>query len=226
VRRQKYKAVIRVTCRASHTGSVRLTVWIATGTEADRMIAVLVLVVLLVLVIGYLVGIYNGLVRVRADVKLAWSNIDVLLVQRHDELPKLVETCRQYLQYEQQTLERVMQARSAVAAARSSGSVAALGAAESGMRSGLAGLFAVAENYPDLKANQAFQHLQQRITGLEQAISDRREIYNDAVNINNVRIAAFPDVLLATRYDFEPARLLKFDATQKGDVDMKAEFAH
>ena len=102
------------------------------------MVAILVLVVLLVLVIGYLIGIYNGLVRVRADVKLAWSNIDVLLVQRHDELPKLVETCKQYLQYEQQTLERVMQARSAVAAARSSGSVVALGVAESGMRSGLA----------------------------------------------------------------------------------------
>ena len=202
-----------------------LLVSTATGTEADRIIATLVLVVLLVLVIGYVVGIYNGLVRVRADVKLAWSNIDVLLVQRHDELPKLVETCKQYLQYEQQTLERVMQARSAVAAARSSGSVAALGAAESGMRSGLAGLFAVAENYPDLKANQAFQHLQQRITGLEQAISDRREIYNEAANINNVRIAAFPDVLLATRYEFEPAHLLKFDSLQKTDVDMKAAFA-
>jgi len=189
------------------------------------MIAMLVLGVLLVLVIGYLVGIYNGLVRVRADVKLAWSNIDVLLVQRHDELPKLVETCKQYLQYEQQTLERVMQARSAVAAARTSGSISALGAAESGMRTGLAGLFAVAEKYPDLKANQAFQHLQQRITGLEQAISDRREIYNEAVNINNVRIAAFPDALVATRYEFEPAHLLKFDTTQKTDVDMKAAFA-
>jgi LemA protein len=198
---------------------------IATGTEADRMVAILVLVVLLVLVIGYLIGIYNGLVRVRADVKLAWSNIDVLLVQRHDELPKLVETCKQYLQYEQQTLERVMQARSAVAAARSSGSVVALGVAESGMRSGLAGLFAVAEKYPDLKANVAFQHLQQRITGLEQAISDRREIYNDAVNINNVRIAAFPDVLVATRYEFEPVHLLRFDTAQKNDVDMKAAFA-
>jgi LemA protein len=186
----------------------------------------LIVVILLVLATGYFVGIYNALIRVRADVKLAWSNIDVLLVQRHDELPKLVETCRQYLQYEQQTLERVMQARSAVAAARASGSVAAVGAAESGLRSGLAGLFAVAENYPDLKANQAFKHLQQRITGLEQAIADRREIYNDTVNINNVRIAAFPDVLIATRYDFEPAHLLKFDAAQKADIDMKAEFAH
>jgi LemA protein len=186
----------------------------------------LIVVILLVLATGYFVGIYNALIRVRADVKLAWSNIDVLLVQRHDELPKLVETCRQYLQYEQQTLERVMQARSAVAAARASGSVAAVGAAESGLRSGLAGLFAVAENYPDLKANQAFKHLQQRITGLEQAIADRREIYNDTVNINNVRIAAFPDVLIATRYDFEPAHFLKFDAAQKADIDMKAEFAH
>jgi LemA protein len=191
------------------------------------MIAILLIVlILLVLVTGYFVGIYNALVRVRADVKLAWSNIDVLLVQRHDELPKLVETCRQYLQYEQQTLERVMQARSAVAAARASGSVTAVGAAESGLRSGLAGLFAVAEKYPDLKANEAFKHLQQRITGLEQAIADRREIYNDTVNINNVRVAAFPDVLIATRYDFEPAHLLKFDAAQKADIDMKAEFAH
>ena len=191
------------------------------------MIAVLlILVILLVLVTGYFVGIYNALVRVRADVKLSWSNIDVLRVQRHDELPKLVETCRQYLQYEQQTLERVMQARSAVAAARASGSVTAVGAAESGLRSGLAGLFAVAEKYPDLKANEAFKHLQQRITGLEQAIADRRVIYNETVNINNVRIAAFPDVLIATRYDFEPAHLLKFDAAQKADMDMKAEFAH
>ena len=102
------------------------------------MLAMLIVLFLAVALFGYLIGVYNGLVRVRAAVKLAWSNIDVLLVQRHDELPKLVETCKQYLQYEQQTLERVMQARSAVAAARSSGSVVALGAAESGMRSGLA----------------------------------------------------------------------------------------
>src|ERR1700684_1196715 len=111
------------------------------------MVALLIFGVLLLFAAGYFIGIYNGLVRVRAEVKLAWSNIDVLLVQRHDELPKLVETCRQYLQYEQQTLERVMQARSAVASARASGSVTAVGAAESGLRRGLAGLFAVAEKY-------------------------------------------------------------------------------
>ncbi|HEY1725170.1 MAG TPA: LemA family protein [Steroidobacteraceae bacterium] len=189
------------------------------------MMTGLVLAVLLVLAIGYFVGLYNGLVRVRADVKLAWSNIDVLLVQRHDELPKLVETCKQYLQYEQHTLERVMEARSAVASARASGSVAAVGAAESGMRSGLAGLFAVAERYPNLKADEAFRHLQQRITGLEQAIADRREIYNEAVNINNVRVVTFPDSLIATRYGFNESQLLKFEAAQKADVDLKAQFA-
>ncbi len=188
------------------------------------MITVLVLLVLAIVVVGYSVGIYNGLVRVRAEVKLAWSNIDVLLVQRHDELPKLVETCRQYLQYEQQTLERVMQARAAVAGARNSGNVSALGAAESGLRTGLAGLFAVAENYPDLKANQAFQHLQHRITDLEQAISDRREIYNEAVNINNVRIDTFPESMIASRYGFLPAHLLHFEAEQKTDVNLKALF--
>jgi LemA protein len=190
------------------------------------MITMLVLLILLIVMVGYFVGIYNGLVRVRAAVKLAWSNIDVLLVQRHDELPKLVETCRQYLQYEQPTLERVMQARSAVAGARSSGNVAALGAAESGLRTGLAGLFAVAENYPDLKANQAFQHLQQRISGLEQAISDRREIYNEAVNINNVRIDTFPESLIASRYDFPPAQMLHFVAEQKTDADIRGLFQH
>lgn len=190
------------------------------------MVLGLILVVLLVVVIGYWIGIYNGLVRVRAEVKLAWSNIDVLLVQRHDELPKLVETCKQYLQYEQQTLERVMQARAAVATARSSGSVAAVGSAEIGLRSGLAGLYAVAERYPDLKASEAFQHLQQRISGLEQALSDRREIYNEAVNINNVRIAAFPEVLIASRYGFNEATFLRFDAQEKADVDMKGLFAH
>src|SRR6516165_1733975 len=123
---------------------------------------------------GYLVALFNGLVRVRAAVKLAWSNIDVLLVQRHDELPKLVEVCRQYMQYEAATLERVMRARAGVDAARSAGNLSSLGPAERDLRSGLTGLYAVAENYPQLKASEPFRHLQDRISGLETAIADRR----------------------------------------------------
>lgn len=189
------------------------------------MLAFLVMVFLLVAVTGYLIGVYNGLVRVRAAVKLAWSNIDVLLVQRHDELPKLVEVCKQYMQYEANTLERVMRARAGVDAARSSGNMSSLGAAERDLRSGLAGLYAVAENYPQLKASEPFRHLQDRISGLETAIADRREVYNEAANTNNVRIVTFPDVLVAHLGDFPPAQLLHFAADQKADVDLKAAFS-
>jgi LemA protein len=189
------------------------------------MLVLLVLLFLIVALAGYLIGVYNGLVRVRAAVKLSWSNIDVLLVQRHDELPKLVEVCRQYMRYEADTLDRVMRARAGVDAARSSGNPASLGAAERELRSGLNGLYAVAENYPQLKASEPFRHLQERISGLETALADRREVYNDAVNTNNVRIDAFPDVLVARLGDFPPARLLHFQADQKSDVDLSAAFS-
>jgi LemA protein len=189
------------------------------------MVGLVVFLFLVIAIAGYLIGLYNGLVRVRAAVKLAWSNIDVLLVQRHDELPKLVEVCKQYMQYEPQTLERVMRARAGVDAARSSGNVGSLGPAERELRSGLAGLYAVAENYPQLKASEPFKHLQDRISGLETAIADRREVYNDAVNTNNVRIHTFPDSLVAGLGDFPEAQLLHFQADQTADVDLKAAFS-
>src|SRR5689334_12145374 len=132
------------------------------------MIVWLPLVVAAVVLLAYTVGIYNGLVRLREGVRLAWANIDVLLVQRHDELPKLIETCKRYLQYEQSTLEKVMHARAALANARSSGNIPAVGTAEGQLRQGLAQLFATAEAYPNLKADESFQHLQNRITGLEE----------------------------------------------------------
>jgi LemA protein len=189
------------------------------------MLTGFVLLFLVVALAGYLIGVYNALVRVRAAVKLAWSNIDVLLVQRHDELPKLVEVCQQYMRYEADTLERVMRARSGVDAARASGNVGSLGAAERELRTGLNGLYAVAENYPQLKASEPFHHLQERISALETEIADRREVYNDAVNTNNVRISAFPDLLIANLGDFPPAQLLHFQTEDKTDVDLKAAFS-
>ncbi len=184
-------------------------------------VAILVVIVLLA---GYAVLIYNALVRLKHGVGKAWSNIDVLLRQRHEELPKLVETCKQYMQHERTTLEAVIAARSAVASAREQGDVGALGRAESGLRAGLGQLFAVAENYPQLKANESFQHLQQRITGLENGIADRRELYNESVNLNNVRIEQFPDVLIARMFGFQAADLLQFSEAEKADVDLKPLF--
>lgn len=183
-----------------------------------------VVIGVLVVLVGYLIVIYNNLVALKHAVSQAWANIDVLLKQRHDELPKLVETCKQYMQHERSTLEQVMKARAAVSDARAQGDVAGVGAAESGLRLGLGNLFAVAEAYPDLKANESFQHLQARISGLENSIADRREYYNASVNNNNVRIEQFPDVLIANSFGFKPAALLEFSDAEKADVDMKSLF--
>jgi LemA protein len=172
----------------------------------------------------YGVVIYNGLVNLKHGIGKAWSNIDVLLKQRHDELPKLIETCRQYMQFERETLEKVMNARNGSDRARQSGDVKAVGAAESVIRSGLGNILATVEAYPDLKANQSIQTLLGRVSSLENAIADRREFYNESVNVNNVRIEQFPDVIVARLLGFRPAELLEFDAEELRDVDFKAAF--
>ena len=172
----------------------------------------------------YLVMIYNNLVLLKHAVSKAWANIDVLLKQRHDELPKLVEVCKQYMSYEQETLEKVIQARSAVMSARSDSNVGALGQAETQLRLGLGHLFALAENYPELKANNSFQQLQTRISQLENSIADRREVYNESVNNNNVRIEQFPDVVIARMLNFKDFELLEFSDEEKKDVNVGALF--
>ena len=169
--------------------------------------------------------IYNSLVQVKHNVSKAWANIDVLLKQRHDEIPKLVEVCKQYRQFEQDTLQRVIEARSRVFQASQSQNMPALGQAESALRAGLANLFAVAEAYPELKTNEQFLNLQTRISALENAIADRREFYNESVNINNVRIEQFPDVIIAGMFNFPARQLLEFQEEEKRDVDVKQLFA-
>jgi len=180
---------------------------------------------LIIVAVLYAIMLYNGLVTVKNNVALAWANIDVLLKQRHDEIPKLVEVCKQYRQFEQETLEKVTRARSAVHDARAAQDIGALGPAETALRSSLGGLFAVAEAYPDLKANENFKQLQSRITQLEDAIADRREFYNESVNVNNVRIEQFPDSIIANAFAFRAAKLLHFDAAEVTDVDVKKLFA-
>lgn len=174
----------------------------------------------LLLCLGYLVAVYNGLVSLKHQVAKSWANIDVLLKQRHDELPKLVDTCKHYMEYEQETLDLVISARSSVASAQQNQDINALGTAETQLRSGLGRLFALAENYPDLKANESFQHLQARITDLENGIADRRELYNASVNLNNIRIEQFPDVLVANFFNFKAFDLLEFSEGELSDVNV------
>jgi len=188
-------------------------------------IGTIIVLGVLVIAVIYFVMIYNNLVQIKHNVSKAWANIDVLLKQRHDELPKLVETCKQYMKFEQDTLAKVMEARSRVFAARESQNIGALGPAEGALRASVGNLFAVAEAYPDLKTNQTFQQLQTRISSLENGIADRREFYNESVNVNNVRIEQFPDTIIAGMFNFKPAPLLEFDTAEKADVDVQKLFA-
>jgi len=187
-------------------------------------VATIIVLGVLLVAVAYAVMVYNNLVQVKHNVSKAWANIDVLLKQRHDELPKLVETCKQYMKFEQDTLTRVMEARAKVFTAREAQNIPQLGQAEGTLRATLGSLFALAEAYPDLKTNQTFQQLQTRISSLENAIADRREFYNESVNINNVRIEQFPDSIVAGMFSFKAAPLLEFSAEEKADVDVAKLF--
>lgn len=186
---------------------------------------ILIFLGVITILLIYGITLYNHLVNVKHAVAKAWANIDVLLKQRHDELPKLVEVCRQYKEFEQATLQKVIEARSQVQAARQQQNIPALGQAEGMLRMGLGNIFAVAEAYPELKANENFMQLQNRITSLENGIADRRELYNETVNINNVQIEVFPASIIAALFNFGEKPLLEFSAGEKADVDIKQLFS-
>ncbi|MDP8246794.1 MAG: LemA family protein [Candidatus Tritonobacter lacicola] len=161
----------------------------------DTGIIVLVVAILIAICFaGYLIIIFNGLIRLKNNIEKSWANIDVLLKQRTDEIPRLVECVKGYMKHEREVLQRVTEARTAFLNARTmrekAGSSEMIGGA-------LKTLFAVAENYPNLKANENFMQLQKRISGLESEIADRREFFNDSVNNYNIRRESFPDLLIA-----------------------------
>ncbi len=179
---------------------------------------------LLVAVLMYGVFIYNALVALKHAVAKALANIDVVLKHRHEELPKLVEVCKQHRQFEQDLLLQVTEARSRVQQASAAQDVAALGRAETVLRQGLGQIMAVVEAYPELRTNEQFAALMQRISALEEAIADRRELYNDSVNLHNARIEQFPDVVVARWFCFTAKPLLQFADAEKADVDVKSLF--
>src|SRR5437879_5485747 len=169
-------------------------------------------------VLIYAVILYNGLVRLRNENDRAWANIDVLLKQRHDEIPNLVEVVKGYMQHEQQTLLAVTQAR---AASVNAASIRQKATADLIMTGALRGLFAVAENYPQLKANENFLKLQSRITELEERIADRREFFNDDVNTYNTRIGQIPEVFIASFMSLKPRAMFKVSDEDRRQVEVK-----
>ncbi|HEY9166600.1 MAG TPA: LemA family protein [Candidatus Kryptonia bacterium] len=182
---------------------------------------ILIIVILLLVVIvfaGYLVSIYNGLVLLKNNIGKAWSNIDVLLKQRHDELTKLLESVKGYMNFEKDVQIQVTQARAAYAQAKT---IPEKAQADNMMTSTLKSLFAVSENYPELKADQMFIQFQGRITEIESQIADRREFYNDSVNTFNIRIAQLPYLFIARMLNYMPAELFKAADADKQDVTVK-----
>jgi len=173
-------------------------------------------------VVAYAVTIYNGLVQVKHNVDQAWANIDVLLKQRADELGKLIDSVKAYLGYERDLLTRLTTLRTQVA--RGGPDESRL-AAEREIGTTMARVFAVAENYPELKSSTNFLELQRRITGLEEQIAHRREFYNDAVNINNVRLEQFPGNLLAASAGLQRRPLFEATAEERADVNVGARLS-
>jgi LemA protein len=190
------------------------------------MVTLLILLVILVVLVLWIVGIYNGLVTARNAFKNAFAQIDVQLQRRFDLIPNLVETAKGYIKHERETLEAVIAARSAAmsglsAAKASPGDPAAMAqlASSQGMLNGALGrLMAVAEAYPDLKANQNMMQLSEELTSTENKVAFARQAFNDSVMSYNNRREVFPSSVIAGMYQFAPAALLEIPAADQAQV--------
>jgi LemA protein len=185
-----------------------------------------ILLALIVILVAFAVGIYNRLVTARNAYKNAFAQIDVQLTRRHDLIPNLVEVAKGYLQHERGTLEAVISARNAAvtglkAAAANPGdpaSVQQLAGAENQLTGALGRLFALAEAYPDLKANTTMMQLSEELTSTENKVAFARQAYNDSVmNYNNTR-EVFPNNVFAGMFNFQPAQLLEIESVEKRAV--------
>jgi LemA protein len=184
-------------------------------------VAVIVFLVIVVLAALVFVFSYNGVIRLRNRVDSSWSQIGVQLERRHDLIPNLIETVKGYAAHERQTLEEVVQARNSAVQAQQAGP-AQQAQAENVLTGALRQLFALSENYPDLKANQNFLNLQEELTATEDRISYARQFYNDSVQKFDTRIQTFPTNLIAGMFNFQKREY--FEAEQGATEVPKVEF--
>jgi LemA protein len=178
------------------------------------VVAVIVIIVVLVVLAAVLAGMYNGLVKRRNQVDNAWSQIDVQLKRRYDLIPNLVEAVKDYLSYEQETLTEVTRARTAAMSA-GQGGPQAQAQAENALTDTLKSLFAVVENYPDLKGNQNVMSLQEELTATENKISFARQFYNDSVLTYNNKVQMFPSNLIAGMFNFSERQFFQAPEGEK-----------
>lgn len=177
-----------------------------------------IILIAIVGIILWIVSIYNGLITLKNRVDEAWSDIDVQLKRRHDLIPNLVETVRGYATHEKGVFEKVTEAR---AKAVSAGSMAEKGHAENMLTGALRSVFAVAENYPELKASQNFLELQRELTDTEDKIQASRRFYNGNVRDFNIRLETFPDMVIAKQLGFTKREFFEIEEKEKEPVAVK-----
>jgi LemA protein len=179
------------------------------------MLYFFILLGIIALIVFAVIGMYNALVRLRNQVKNAWSQIDVQLKRRHDLIPNLVETAKGYMKHERETLENITNARSK---AMGGGSVGERGQAEGALSGAMSKFFLVVENYPDLKANENFLALQEELTSTENKISFSRQAYNDQVLFYNNKIQMFPSNVVAGMFSFKESEFFEIEEPSERDV--------
>ena len=182
-----------------------------------QIVTIFVIVLLIIGSVSWLFTIYNGLIHVKENIKKSWANIDVLLMQRSDEIPKLIKVLRSFVKHEKRMFDNVMDARKSYLGANS---ITEKADADNQISGALKSVFALSEAYPELRSNDNFLNLQDRISGLENEIADRRELYNESVNNYNIRIQSLPDVVIANAMGLNQEEMFKVDEAKKKDVDI------
>ena len=180
-----------------------------------------VILIILVLIVGFVISVYNGLVKSKMNVENAWSQIDVQLQRRYDLIPNFVETVKGYMSHEKETLEKITELRTSWANAKSVNDKINL---DNEISSTLKTIMAVSENYPELKANENFMKLSEELTNTENKISFSRQFYNDTVTIYNTKLQAFPSNIIAGMFNFTRSELFKTDEASRQNV--KVDFGN
>jgi len=182
-----------------------------------NIVVIFVIALIIIGFISWFFTVYNGLIQVKENIKKSWANIDVLLMQRSDEIPKLIKVLKSFVKHEKKMFDNIMDARTSYLGASS---VSEKADADNQMSEALKSVFALSEAYPELGSNDNFLKLQERISGLENEIADRRELYNESVNNYNIRIQSLPDMFIANTLGLPQEEMFKVDENKKKDIDI------
>jgi len=182
-----------------------------------NIVVIFVIVLIIIGLISWFFTVYNGLIQVKENIKKSWANIDVLLMQRTDEIPKLIKVLKSYVKHEKKMFDNIADARTSYLGASS---VSEKADADNQISEALKSVFALSEAYPELGSNDNFLKLQKRISALENEIADRRELYNESVNNYNIRIQSLPDMFIANTLGLCNEEMFKVDKNKKKNIDI------